>query len=482
MDSLWNRTAGTKERKSLEGDCRTEVAVIGAGMAGVLTGYLLQEAGLDVLLLEQGRTGDGVTAGTTAKITSQHGLIYGYLEQKLGRERAARYGAAGQEAIERYREIAEKEQISCSWREADAYLYSTSDSSSLEQEARTAQKLGLPASFTTETELPFPVKGAVRFRGQAMFHPLRFLYGLAEKLEIREQTRVTAVRKNKVMTDRGIVTAEYIVFACHYPFVNIPGFYFTKLHQERSYVMVLEQAGKVENMYLGVGGDSLSVRSWDRYLLLGGEGHRTGENRRGGNYDNLKRMADWYWPEGREVLRWSAQDCMPADRIPYLGVFAGSRPHWYLLSGFGKWGMTGAMTGARIVRDSITGREEPYRGLFSPVRFRLPREAGGIAANSRKAVTSLAGRILKHPEGEAQALEEGQAGIIRYEGRKWGAYREPGGTVCLVSNRCPHLGCGLEWNPEEKSWDCPCHGSRFDYRGRLLDNPAQKEAEHEKLE
>ena len=479
MKSIWSKTVDIAKRSTLPGDLKTEVAVIGAGLAGILTAYLLQRRNVKTIVLEANEIGSGQTKNTTAKITSQHYIIYSKLVKDFGFEKAQQYATANQQAIDDYRRIIREENISCRFEECPAYLYANDRQNTkvLEEEARAAQKLGINAEFTLETGLPFPVEGAVRFNNQAQFHPLAFLEAVLEKLDVYEHTRVNNVEENKIFTDYGTVVAKQIVFASHFPFINMPGFYFARMHQERSYVIALENGAKLEGMYIGIDKDRLSFRNFDELLLFGGGGHRTGENSVGGKYDFLSSRAKELYPESREVGRWSAQDCMTLDGVPYIGQFSSSNPNWYVATGFGKWGMTSSMVAANLIADAIVGKENPCREVFSPSRFTPSASLKTFVTDMGQSVKGLSKQIFKIPEKTLASLPTGHGGIVEHDGQKVGVYRDEDGSIYAVSVRCPHLGCQLEWNPDEKSWDCPCHGSRFDYRGKLLNNPAQTDLE-----
>lgn len=480
MNSLWTETISIPGRESLPGDMKTEVAVIGGGLAGILTARLLAESGVPVVILEGAQIGSGQTKHTTAKITSQHGRIYDKLAAQFGVEAAGQYASANETAIGEYERIIKEYGIDCHFTKNSAYLYSCDETGQemLMREAETARALGISAEFTTKTELPFPVTGAVCFRGQARFHPLEFLKGAAEGLLIYENTPVLSVEDGRVRTERGCVTAKQVVFACHYPFVNVPGYYFMRMYQERSYVLALDTGNSggflPEGMYYGIDADGLSFRSADGLLLLGGEGHRTGENREGGRYERLMERAERLWPGCEERFRWSAQDCMTLDGIPYIGRFSAKTPNWYVATGFQKWGMTSSMAAAMIIRDAIVGRENPNAGVFSPERFTPAASAKKFVSGGLHSVRDLAREVFMPPRALTEELPCGHGGVVEFEGKKAGVYKEENGELHVVSVRCPHMGCQLEWNPDEKSWDCPCHGSRFDYEGKRIDNPAQE--------
>lgn len=478
MESIWSKTEKLPEHPALPGNMEVDAAVIGGGLAGVLTAYFLKRQGVEAVVLEADRLGSGQTQNTTAKITSQHGLIYDRLLRQFGGVRARQYADAQQEAVEEYERVTREEGIDCMLERLPAVLYTETSPEKLEQEYDAAARLGLPAELLQETELPFPVKRALRFTGQAQFHPLMFLRGILEKIEVYEKTRVQKVEDHAILTDRGVVSARHIVFASHYPFQNFPGFYFMRMHQKRSYVLALEGPPKLEAMYYGVDPGGLSFRSAGRLALLGGGGHRTGENREGGRYEMLWRKAREFWPSCRPAAAYSAQDCMTLDGVPYVGRFSRTKPYWYAASGFQKWGMTNSMAAAKLLSRQISGECRQKSSVFSPRRFVASAAVPTLVREAGKSAKGLLKEILYLPGKEFDRLPKGQGAVIRHCGKKRGAYRAEDGTVYLVSVRCPHLGCQLEWNPDEKSWDCPCHGSRFDYRGDLLDGPAQIGLKH----
>ena len=471
MESLWRWDAAAPAGRSLGGDLTVDAAVIGGGMAGVLTARALAGAGLHAVILEARTLGSGQTGNTTAKITAQHGLIYTRLIRQLGESRARLYARANQEAVEEYRRLA-RSGIRCDFMDCPAYLYSRSRELPLVREDAACRALGLETAFTVTTTLPFPVKGAVRMERQAMLHPLKFLYGAAQGLEVYEHTPVLTAEEDRLTTPRGRVTARYVVFACHYPFVNFPGLYFARMHQERSYVAAVSGAPQLDGIYYGVDPGGLSFRNAGAYLLVGGGGHPTGKGAERSPYDMLEDQAKAFWPQTVPAARWSAQDCVTLDGLPYIGVFSPSRPHWYVATGFQKWGMTASMVAADLISAQITGQEHPLSSVLSPRRFSWTA-ARSLAGESGRAAKGLLRGWLWRPGMSLDQLPAGQGAVVTWHGKKVAAYREPDGQVHLTSPRCAHLGCQLNWNPEEHTWDCPCHGSRFDCDGNLIDNPAQ---------
>lgn len=471
MESIWAQDCEIPEREQLRGDKKTQVAVIGAGMAGILTAYALQQAGCQTVVVEADRIAGGQTRNTTAKITSQHGLIYHRLVKGMGKEKARQYAMANEAALREYRRIIEAEGIDCDFEECSAYVYGM-DRGVLEAEAEAAIGLGLPAGFVQETPLPVPAAGAVCFARQAQFHPLKFLRALSEKLCIYERSRVLKVDHGLLQTAQGRLQAEQIVFACHYPFVNFPGMYFARMHQERSYVLALAGAQRLEGMWVGTGKNSHSFRCHGELLLFGGGSHRSGENPEGGRYAQLRRLAREFYPDSREVACWSAQDCMPADGVPYIGRYAAARPRWYVATGFQKWGMSSSMVSSMLIRDMICGEKNEYAAVFDPQRFGA-QAVPGVLSESAHAVRQLGRMFFRIPKEKAAAIPPGHGGVVLMKGKKLGVYKEEGGALHPVDIRCPHLGCELKWNPDEQSWDCPCHGSRFDRFGGIISGPAQ---------
>lgn len=480
MESLWRKNIKIPKREPLPGDLRVEIAIIGAGLCGILTAYFLKEQGKDVTVLEADRIAGGQTGNTTAKITSQHGVLYHEMLQKIGKEQARLYAEANEKAIDEFEKIIRENNIDCHFKRVPSCLYSTRDKEKLLQEEKAAKSVGIKAHFTQETELPFRIEGAVCFENQAQFEPLLFVKKIAEKIKIYEQTKVLSVKKNTIYTDKGVVNAEKIIFATHYPIVNIPGIYFARQHQERSYVLALEGEIQPEGMYYCADEGGISLRSDGRILLLGGGAHRTGRRGKGGSYTYLESCAKAYYPACKEIARWSAQDCMTHDKIPFIGRYSYIRKDWYVATGFNKWGMTSSMLAAMLLCDKLCQKKNPYEELFSPQRLHVRMAAGRFCKDIAKSTEGLIRGALHMPLVKALKLKPGQAGIVRIGGRRYACYLDKEGKLHKIKARCRHMGCELQWNTEELSWDCPCHGSRFDYDGNLLDNPALDNFETDK--
>ncbi|EOU2034366.1 FAD-dependent oxidoreductase [Clostridium perfringens] len=475
MKSVWSESCKFRKREALNKDIKTDVLVIGAGIAGILTAYMLKQKGRDVVLIDAAEIASGNTKNTTAKITSQHDLIYSKLIIEFGEEKARQYAKANELAIKKYKEIIEDKRIECDFEEKPAYVYSLNEVDVLKEEVEAAKNLGIDAEFVQEVNLPFKIKGAVKFNNQAQFNPLKFLKGISNELVIYENTRALEIKENLVVTSGGNITANNIVVATHYPIMNAPGYYFMKMHQERSYVLALENTSEIDGMYIDLNKEGYSFRTYNNLLLLGGISHRTGENEEGGSYDELRKVAKKLYPKAKEKYYWSAQDCMTIDGIPYIGRYSSETPNIYVATGFNKWGMTSSMVSAMIISDMILEKENDFSEIFSPRRFDLSLSINNIANDLIETAKNFIAQKVSIPSSEIEHIKNGHGGIIEYNGEKVGVYKNKEGKEFFVSTKCTHLGCQLSWNADELTWDCPCHGSRFDYKGRLIGSPATKD-------
>lgn len=426
MDSIWPQTAQLPVFNSLRSDLKTDVLVIGGGMAGLLCAYKLTRAGVDCALVEADRIGGGITKNTTAKITSQHGLIYGKLIREFGADRARLYLEVNQRALEEYRALCRT--MDCDFEEKDAFVYSLDSREKLDRELNALERLGFGAEFQADIPLPFPTAGAVKFKDQAQFHPLKFIAAIAGELRIFERTKVLELGPGKAVTTGGTISADKLIIATHFPVLNKHGGYFLKLYQHRSYVLALKNAPDVQGMYLDEDEKGLSFRNYGGLLLLGGGSHRTGKQ--GCSWTELERFARHCYPDAQPAARWAAQDCMTLDGVPYIGPYSKRTRGLYVATGFNKWGMTSSMAAAEVLTDLVLDRKNPCTELFSP------------------------SRTLLRPQLAVNALESSL------------------GLLTPTVPRCPHMGCALKYNAAEHSWDCPCHGSRFGEDGTLIDNPA----------
>ena len=425
MESVWN-DFDLPAFRPLSGDTKTDVLVIGGGMAGLLCAHTLRRAGVHCIVAEAAQIGRGITKNTTAKVTAQHGLIYHKLIKTFGAETAQLYLRANADAVSDLRKLSEN--AACDWQDRKNFIYSLSDRAVLETELEALHSLHCRAELEENLALPFPTAGAVVFEEQGQFHPLKFLKHISEPLLIYENTPVRELTPYAAITDYGRIFADAFIVATHFPFLNKHGSYFLKLYQQRSYVLALENALAPGGMYLSAEENGLSFRHCGDILLLGGSGHRTGKP--GGGWTELEEKAKAFYPKSKVIRRWATQDCMSLDGIPYIGQYSRNTPNLYVATGFNKWGMTSSMVAANILTDLVQRKPNVYAQIFSPSR----------------------------------SILYGQLGINLLESTK--------NLLSPTSPRCPHLGCALRWNKQEHSWDCPCHGSRFEENGKLIDNPA----------
>lgn len=426
MKSIWNKTFTLPSFPQLNQDIKTDVLIIGGGMAGLLTAYYLTQSGVDCVVAEKESICCNTTANTTAKITLQHGLSYDKIFKSQGFDVTQAYYKANLQALQEYENLCKS--INCDYEKKDNFVYSLKDTKALENETRTLQKIGCNADIVNNLPLPIKTAGAIRVRNQAQFHPLKFVAEIVPKLKIYENTFIKKIALNTAVTDTEKITFKKAVVTTHFPFINNHGTFFMKLYQHRSYVIALENAPDVNGMYVDESHTGLSFRNYNNLLLLGGGGHRTGKN--GGNWEELRDFRRINYPQARETAYWAAQDCMSLDSIPYIGKYFKNSDTLYVASGFNKWGMSGSMVSAMLLRDIITEKENPYAFAFNPQRNMLKPQ---LFINGFESAVNL---------------------------------------VTPTTKRCPHLGCALKWNNAEHSWDCPCHGSRFSENGKLLDNPA----------
>ena len=490
--SQWLATAEASSYPALGGDSSADVVVIGAGITGLVTAALLRREGLDVVVIDQHRLGSGVSGHTTAKVSSLNGLTYDRLRSSFGHEAARTYGAANERGIELIEQLAAEHSVECDWRRRANYTYAASDGdrSKVEAEARAAVEAGLPASFVEDVPLPYPTHGAVRFDDQAEFQPYAFMTGVAAALadggcRIHEDTRAISLHDGspcRVETNRGMITAGHAVVANHFPFTD-RALFFARQHPERSYAVTARIDGATPNgMFISASSPTRSIRSHplegEDVLLVGGEGHKVGQG--GDHGERFRRLADFAeenWRVEEFLYRWSSQDNMPADGVPFVGKLTPRSRASYTATGFRKWGLAMGAASGVIISDGILGRDNGWAELFDPNRLNATASAQDLVTeNANVAFHFFADRLTKRA-ADSDDLAPGEGKIVSRHGRQVAVSKDDAGVVHALSARCTHLGCIVSWNDAERSWDCPCHGSRFAADGTVLEGPAVHDLE-----
>ncbi len=458
-----------------------DVAVVGGGIAGLCTAWSLARAGRRVAVLEADRIARASTGNTTAKVTALHSAIY----HKLGADRAGLYARSQQAALARLHEVAAAIDASCDWEARTAYTYGTGAEAvaSLREEAAAAAEAGLPAEFVTDTGLPYAVAAAVRVTGQAQFHPRRFLLALAEDLvrlggRIVEQARVTKIGDGTLtFADGEQLTAYDIVVTTGFPAFDRPEL-FTRLVPKRELVVAAPIPADADpgGMFLGID-DDRSVRTAPldggrRLLIVTGETYQPGDGDIEQRYTALTVWAGERFPIEGVAYRWSAQDYTSSDKVPFVGRFPG-HDHVWVATGFGGWGMTNSMMSADLLTARITDGALPdWAELYDPHRLSPAKEASALAKAAGTVAKNLVGERLAKPDTTLDELAPGRGAIVKVGGRRCAAYRDETGALHTVSATCTHLGCVVGFNDADRTWECPCHGSRFDVDGAVLQGPA----------
>ena len=504
MDSIWlndNLFLNSKENfNNLEDDLTTDVCIVGAGIFGLTCGYYLAKQGLNVVILEKEADIASKTTGhTTAKITSQHNLIYKYLIDSVGMEQAKQYLCANQEAIENIANIIKAENIDCNFERQDSYVYTLNENElekiKLENEA--VNSLGFNSEFVTSTPLPFDVLGAIKFPNQAQFNPIKYAYGLANAIihnsgEIYTDTLVQNIEKEddsfitSTLTHK--VKSKYVILASHYPFIDRLGYYFLKMYQSTSYVIAVDIGSKTfDGMYINSEQPTFSYRfanfQGKKLLLVGGADHKTGSKIDLSNaYKILEGEVKKYYPDCKVLYKWNTEDCITLDKIPYIGEFSHFMPGMYIGTGFNKWGMTSSNVAANIIVDRILGRKNEYENVFVSTRLHPIKNNQELGNMIKETANSLVINKFKVPEDDLKNIENDTGHVFEYNGEKVGIYKDKDGKIFAVKPICTHLGCLLSWNNLDKTWDCPCHGSRFDYEGHQLYNPAIRDLDKVEME
>jgi glycine/D-amino acid oxidase-like deaminating enzyme/nitrite reductase/ring-hydroxylating ferredoxin subunit len=485
--SLWLDTAPETNYPQLAGDLEFDVAVIGGGIAGLTAALRLKREGAQVAVLEAGRVGGGVTGCTTAKVSALQSTTYTQIRGRHSEATAAAYAAASLAGVEELARMVEAESIECELERRDAFTYAATAAqrSPVEDEFRHAEQARLPVELVDGVDVPFETFGAVRLGGQLQLHPVKLAQGLAAAIDgdgsaVYETTRAMSVSEatpGRVRTPEGSVRAGHVIVATHFPFLD-RGVYFARLKPQRSYCVAAElRTGRAPaGMSISAGPPTRSIRGDGRRLIVGGEGHSPGASQATPErFERLEAFAREHWDVARITHRWSAQDPSHYDHLPVIGPYRPGSSRLWVSSGFMKWGFSTAAFGALLLTDLINGRANDWAGVFTPSRV-SPRSLPETAELGVKFGVDFVADRIKLPQARSvQDVPAGEARVVGTGPGRAGVFRDDDGGVHAVSLRCTHLGCLLRFNSAERSWDCPCHGSRFDVDGRVLEGPAVRD-------
>ena len=492
MNSYWE-----EERKNhdlfeeIKEDKKVSVCIIGGGLTGLQTAYNLSDK-LDVVILEKDRICGSTSGKTTGKITSQHGVFYDYLINSQSKEFAKMYLEANEKAIQNIKDIVEKEEIECDLEEESSYVFTKQETKldMIKNEQKAVDKLQKEKSdYVKEIELPTEISGAIEFKNQAQFHPLKYAYGLAKAIikndgKIYENTKVTDIKRENekyvVYANKNKVIADYVVLATRYPIMNVPGYYFLKMYQSTSYAMVFDAKKKLfDGMYISYETPNLSfrtIRDGDRELLLAvGYDYKTGTEELRDGYQRLEVIVRKMYPDAEVLYKWTAEDCISLDKIPYIGQYSSIMKNLYIATGFNKWGVTSSNVAANIITDKILQKENKYEEIFKSTRIEPIKNRQEMRDMLKEANKSILLSRFKIPKEELDNIKIGEGKIIKIDNTKVGVYKSKTGEIYKVKPICTHLGCELYFNNIEKIWECPCHGSKFTYDGKSIEVPSNKD-------
>lgn len=489
-ESYWQQSVSLPDYPTLNDNVKADVCIVGAGITGLTTAFLLAKEGYSVCLLEANKVLSGTTSLTTAKITSQHGLMYANMIEQYGVEQTKQYYEANTRGKQFIEHMVKEYSISCQLREEDAYIYTNSleEVEKIEQEGKAYEQLGIKGEVLSSVPLPFPVKKAVRMNGQAHFHPLQYGEALLQLckehgVHIFEHTRAINVEYNRhpsVMTDqRYRVICKHVVQASQYPFYDGLGYYPTKMYASRAYALLAKPDIKLEGMYMNVEKPERSLRpiiiDEEEYIFIVGDSHKTGQSNKSmdEHFEALASFGEQHFSISSILNRWSAQDYITIDNIPYVGPVTRHQKNVYVATGFKKWGITNGTNAALMIYDFITNNTKEDVHVFSPSRkLNITPSIEKMISMNADVAKHLITNKFDRPKNDWTTLEKEEATITRVGLSRIGVYKDSGGNYHAVDTTCTHLGCEVNWNQAEKTWDCPCHGSRFDYEGHVIQGPA----------
>ena len=502
--SLWIVDSCETNYPELKEDINAEVCIIGGGIVGAITAYLLEKNGVNVVVLEKNKICMGVTANSTAKLTSQHGLFYKYLENENGLNFAKKYLESNEEGIKLAEKIIKEETIDCDYEKKDAYVFATNESElkKIEEEIDVLKRINYDAELEKNTDIPVEkCLGAVKFKNQAQFNSRKYvieLFKIVSKLggKIYENSKVENIQHDNaaynISANGYNVKAKNVVISTHYPIKNFPGMYFSKMYQDKSYAIAVDTKQDeneiIDGMFIQSCDPVISFRTAkykDKNLLIvAGSGHRTGqaEGKIEDSFVNLENYIKKYYPNAETKFKWSTEDCVTLDKVPYIGQFSNLLPNMYVATGFKKWGMSTSHVAGKLISDLILGKENEYVDIYKATRLEPIKNIKEFGNMLKESTYSLLINKIKPAKDILEKIPLGDGGIVEIDGDKVGIYKRDDGEIFAVKPYCGHLGCLVSWNNLEKTWDCPCHGSRYDYMGNIITEPTVKKLEKINIE
>ncbi len=472
MDSIWIEGTKLKHDITLQGDVNKNIVIVGGGIAGFLTAFRIAKSGQDVTLIEANTLFSGVTRGTTAHIEALQGYIYTKLS-KTSFARAKNFFDSQIDAISEYEALIKEYNIDCDFERLDSYLFSPNNLSDLIKEYEILSYMGAEVELVdTAKILDYKIDGAIKLANQAIFEPIKFLNGLPINFEVIEHTRVKKVdiKKKLLYTEKALIKANKIIIATNFPIIDSSGWYFMKMYKSHSYTVAIDKGNNLNGMYQSDEENGLTFRNQKDYVIVGGLDHRSGRIDKENKFDRLYQNGLHLSQGGKCKFRWSANDCITFDNLPYIGYYNSKSKDVFVITGFNKWGMANSMISSILIKDMIIGNKNKYQHLFSPQRTRMPSIT--CVKNLLAVTKNLIIMPLTIPMKCAKSLNNDEGAIVLYKGLKKAVYKDCDGNLHICQAFCSHLGCQLKFNYETKTWDCPCHGSRYDIDGNIITAPA----------
>lgn len=497
--SIWLDSCNLKKYKKLENNINCDVCIIGGGITGISTAYYLSKKGFSVAIVEKDNLCAKTTGNTTGKITSQHGLFYDYLLKTFGLDFAKDYLEVNELAIQNIKQIINENNIDCDFEYKNNFVFTQKLDyiQKFKDEYKALKKLNFSPIFNEKLDIPFESVSSLGFPNQAQFNSVKYINGMLNYLEknnvqVYENSKVIDVKQNDeicvVSTENATVNCKYAVIATRYPFINFPGFHFLKMYQSTSYAIAIDTNQNLfDDMYINFEEPTISLRTAifgnKRIPIIAGFTHKTGEKKDSENpYFFLEHIAKKMFPDYNILSKWCSEDAISVDKLPYIGSFSTFMPHVYLATGFKKWGMTTSNLASNIICDYICGINNKYSYLFDSKRFHPIKNIGEVKNIVTDVSKYLVLKKLKVKESDIEKIKTNTAKIMKLNGKVVGIYKDNNNKLFAVKPICSHLGCNLNWNNSLKTWDCPCHGSRFDYEGKCIYGPSVGDLERYNLD